>query len=101
MDVMLTRCLAALNKEGSVTFNSLHPGVIDTKLLRAGFKVQGDSVEVGCETSVFLATADEVRGVTGKYFVSKKEAMISVGAQNDKVVTDLYRKTQSLLKPWL
>lgn len=48
--------------------NSLHPGVIDTKLLHTGFNMMGDTVAHGARTSVFLATSPVVKGVTGKYF---------------------------------
>lgn len=48
--------------------NSLHPGVIDTKLLHAGFNMAGASVAEGARTSVFLAASSGVKGITGKYF---------------------------------
>lgn len=56
-------------REPWLTSNSLHPGVIGTKLLHAGFSLQGDPVERGARTSVYLATSPEVANVTGKYFV--------------------------------
>jgi NAD(P)-dependent dehydrogenase (short-subunit alcohol dehydrogenase family) len=55
-------------REPWLTSNSLHPGVIGTKLLHAGFSMPGDTVEEGARTSVYLATSPEVAGVTGKYF---------------------------------
>jgi NAD(P)-dependent dehydrogenase (short-subunit alcohol dehydrogenase family) len=48
--------------------NSLHPGVIGTKLLHAAFNMPGESVARGAQTSVYLATSPEVAKVTGKYF---------------------------------
>ncbi len=57
-----------------MTSNSLHPGVVDTKLLRAGFSMQGASPAQGAATSVYLATAPEVAGVSGRYFVDRREA---------------------------
>lgn len=48
--------------------NSLHPGVIDTKLLHAGFSMSGSSVAEGARTSVYLASSAAVKGITGKYF---------------------------------
>ena len=48
--------------------NSLHPGVIDTKLLHAGFDMAGSSVQSGAKTSVYLATSPDVKGISGKYF---------------------------------
>lgn len=55
-------------REPWLTSNSLHPGVIGTKLLHAAFDMQGDAVSTGARTSVYLATSPEVAGVTGKYF---------------------------------
>jgi NAD(P)-dependent dehydrogenase (short-subunit alcohol dehydrogenase family) len=60
-----------------VTVNTLHPGVIETKLLRMSYNMQGASVEEGAQTSVYLATEPEVEGVTGKYFSHKVEKPIS------------------------
>ncbi len=51
-----------------VTVNALHPGVIDTKLLREGLGIPGAPVEEGARTSVYLATAPEVAAISGKYF---------------------------------
>lgn len=55
-------------REPWLTSNSLHPGVIGTKLLHAGFDMAGDTVAAGARTSVYLATAPEVANVTGRYF---------------------------------
>ncbi len=55
-------------REPWLASNSLHPGVIDTKLLHAGFSDKGDSVAAGARTSVYLATSPEVKGISGKYF---------------------------------
>lgn len=55
-------------REPWLSSNSLHPGVIDTKLLHTGFNMTGDSVAHGARTSVFLAVSPVVKGVTGKYF---------------------------------
>jgi NAD(P)-dependent dehydrogenase (short-subunit alcohol dehydrogenase family) len=55
-------------RESWLTSNSLHPGVIGTKLLHAAFSMQGDTVAAGARTSVYLATSPEISGVTGKYF---------------------------------
>jgi len=64
--------LAERMKGSQLTSNALHPGVITTKLLEAGFAMKGASLEEGAETSVYLASSPEVEGVTGKYFVKKR-----------------------------
>jgi NAD(P)-dependent dehydrogenase (short-subunit alcohol dehydrogenase family) len=62
----------ALSRRGVIA-NALHPGVVSTKLLKAGFGMEGpDSVKEGAETSVFLATSND--SVSGKYFVRCREA---------------------------
>lgn len=101
MNVLFTRCLAALNKGTGLTANCLHPGVIHTKLLRAGFNIQGDLAENGCLTSVYLATSPEVELVTGKYFVNCKETIASRLGQDDKLAVQCWTKLEEILKPWL
>jgi NAD(P)-dependent dehydrogenase (short-subunit alcohol dehydrogenase family) len=72
-NVMVTLDLAEQLASRGVTVNCLHPGVVETKLLRAGFNMQGISLEKGAQTSLFLATSPSVEGVTGKYFDDCKE----------------------------
>ena len=61
-------------RSSNVSVNCLHPGVIDTKLLRIGWGMGGSPVEHGAETSIYLAASGEVEGVTAKYFVSSRIA---------------------------
>jgi len=60
-----------------ITVNALHPGVISTKLLRAGFHMDGAGVEQGARTSTYLATSAEVQAVTGHYFMDCKPTACS------------------------
>jgi NAD(P)-dependent dehydrogenase (short-subunit alcohol dehydrogenase family) len=60
-----------------ITVNGLHPGVIGTKLLKAGFHMDGGDVEHGARTSTYLATSPEVVGVTGRYFVDCRPTVCS------------------------
>ncbi|MCF8303572.1 MAG: SDR family oxidoreductase [Bacteroidales bacterium] len=66
--------LAERLKGTGVTSNYLHPGVIGTKLLRAGSPgARGDELAKGAVTSVYLATSPQVENITGKYFDNKHE----------------------------
>lgn len=64
--------LAERLKGTRVTSNALHPGVIATKLLEAGFAMKGAPLAEGAETPVYLASSPDVEGVTGRYFVKKR-----------------------------
>jgi len=67
-NVLFTYALARRLAGSGATANVLHPGVISTNLLRAGWGDWGGSLEKGAETPVFLAADEAVAGVTGQYF---------------------------------
>jgi len=79
-----------------ITANCLHPGVINTKLLRDGFSIEGGSPEEGAETSVYLATSPAVEEVTGKYFVKKREVRLSSHAVDRRDRHELWRISEKL-----
>lgn len=76
-NILFVRSLAAmfpLTADGpTITFNALHPGLVNTGLLVKGSLGQSTiasalPIEEGIKTTLYLATADEVSGVTGQYF---------------------------------
>lgn len=69
--------MLARREQGKLTSNSLHPGVIATKLLHTGFRMGGNSVESGAETSVYLASSAHVEGETGQYYADSRQAQPS------------------------
>ena len=75
--------------------NSLHPGVIDTKLLRTGFSVKGNSVATGALTSIFLATSESVKGITGQYFDRCVAVNTSPIASDEKIAKELWQWTEN------
>ncbi len=84
-----------------VTANCLHPGVIDTKLLHAGFSIKGSSVENGARTSVYLATSEKVAGVSGGYFDNCRETSPSRQARNDELGEALWAISERLVADYL
>jgi NAD(P)-dependent dehydrogenase (short-subunit alcohol dehydrogenase family) len=72
-NVMATLYLSQKFAGSGVTFNYLHPGVVETKLLQASFKIPGIDRETGAKTSVYLACSTGVEGVSGKYFDECRE----------------------------
>lgn len=73
------------------TVNALHPGVVGTKLLRAGFGMSGsDSLREGAATSVFLATSPDVSGKTGGYYVRSALTAPSKDARDPEIARRLF-----------
>jgi NAD(P)-dependent dehydrogenase (short-subunit alcohol dehydrogenase family) len=85
-NVMFTYELARRLEGTGVTVNALHPGVVatgfgenNTGMTRAAMKLLHRfslSPEAGADTVVYLASAPEVAGVTGKYW-DKRQAVPS------------------------
>jgi NAD(P)-dependent dehydrogenase (short-subunit alcohol dehydrogenase family) len=83
--------------EGSrVAVNALHPGHVATDIWRTDFSFFGPAIkwfmerialtpEQGADNTIYLASAPEVDGVTGKYFV-KREAVPSSPLSYDREV---------------
>ena len=100
-NVLFTRALAKRLTGTTITANCLHPGVVTTKLLWAGFRMKGSPVERGARTSVYLATSDDVVNTSGKYFVDCREAVPSAAAQDDKLAEALWQASELLLAKYL
>lgn len=90
-NILFTNELAERLNSTGVTVNCLHPGVIDTKLLRAGFgNFGGGSLEQGAKTSIYLALMEEVSDITGKYFSDSKIIKPSADAHNKELQKELW-----------
>ena len=91
-----------------VTFNALHPGVIATDFGADGDLRGGNALlfrflkrflpgsEAGARTSVHLATAPELEGVSGRYFDDRTEKAPSPLAQDDELARALWERLESL-----
>lgn len=92
-NVLFTYELARRLDGAGVTVNALHPGLVATRFLanngRFGpifsffFGLRGISPENGARTSVYLASSNEVEGITGGYY-EKSEAVRSAPASYDE-----------------
>jgi len=100
-NILFTRSLARRLPPKPVTANVLHPGVIDTKLLHAGFDIRGASLEQGARTSVYLAVSEQVASVSGKYYVDSREATPSRQARHDGLADGLWAASERLLRDFL
>jgi hypothetical protein len=75
-----------------VTVNALHPGFVNTNFQRAaGLNMRGPlTSEEGADTQIWLATSDEVEGVTGKFFVRRRDTRSSKVSYDEQVARRLW-----------
>lgn len=97
--ILFTYSLARRLNGTGVTVNCLHPGVIKTKLLRAGFgNFPGKTPEEGARTSAYLASSAEVEGISGKYFEECKAAQSSPRSYDQELQEELWRVSDELVE---
>ncbi len=95
-NILFTYKLARRLEGTGVAANCLHPGVITTKLLKAGWGVGGNPVTEGSKNSVYLATASELDNVTGKYFMNRKQTKSSGVSYNQEIQKKLWHISEQL-----
>jgi NAD(P)-dependent dehydrogenase (short-subunit alcohol dehydrogenase family) len=95
-NILFSFFLAERLKDSGVTVNCLHPGVINTKLLNAGWGMCGTSVEQGAETSVYLASSPDVEGLTGGYYRDRRPAPPEKICGDRKIQDRLWKLSESL-----
>jgi NAD(P)-dependent dehydrogenase (short-subunit alcohol dehydrogenase family) len=105
-NILFTYELARRLRGTGVTANCLHPGVIATRLLAdyMGVPAAGDALartfgakpEKGAETIVYLASSQEVEGVTGKYFVNKRPVTSSRESNDEAAARRLWDVSERL-----
>ncbi|XP_066552663.1 retinol dehydrogenase 13 [Amia ocellicauda] len=111
-NVLFTKELATRLQGTGVTANALHPGVVATDLGRhSGMHQSQFSSTVlgplfyllvktptqGAQPSVFLAVAEELAGVTGKYFDVLKEKEPAPQAQDAEAAHQLWQVSARLV----
>jgi NAD(P)-dependent dehydrogenase (short-subunit alcohol dehydrogenase family) len=100
-NILFTYRLARELKDKRVTANCLHPGVIKTKLLRAGWGMGGSPVTTGSITSVYLASSPEVEHVTGKYFANCRPVASSPISYDPRIQDKLWQISEKLISSFL
>lgn len=105
-NIMFTHELAKRHDSTSIKANALHPGVVGTHLadeaslwMKAMYIIGKPfmrSPKSGAETSLYLATSDEVDGISGKYFKNKKQTKPSSIAFDDDLTQQLWEKSERL-----
>lgn len=106
-NVLFTYELAERLKGTSITVNCLHPGTVRTQIgntnatglypiicnLCKPFLI---SPQKGAETSIYLASSDEIKSVTGKYFQKCKPIKSSKLSYNKEIALKLWKESEDL-----
>ena len=110
-NLMFTYELARRLEDTGVDVNALHPGLVATNLpangklpigwisgpvLRLLLALKGRSVTQGARTVVYLATAEEVAGASGKYYVNERESPSSAISYDIGVARELWEMSCKL-----
>jgi len=102
-NILFTHSLAKRLEGTGVTANCLHPGFVASRfgennstalrlIFKAG-KIFAISPEKGAETSVFLASSEQVDGETGGYYIRKKRSSPSRQASNEETARQLWDRS--------
>ncbi|MFW6084642.1 MAG: SDR family oxidoreductase [Gemmatimonadota bacterium] len=101
-NVLFAAELARRVRADEVSANSLHPGVVATKLLLRGLvprwlaRPWTITPEEGARTPLYLATSPDVEGVSGRYFEDCEPREPSAEAQDAGVASRLWTASRRL-----
>lgn len=90
-----------------ITANALHPGLVNTKIMtlrkwydffiRLYVDRKAVGVEEGAATSIYLASSDEVTGISGKYFSECREIEAKIVPKYLAMRRTLWEKTSEVV----
>jgi NAD(P)-dependent dehydrogenase (short-subunit alcohol dehydrogenase family) len=107
-NVLFTQELAERLAATNVTVNALHPGFVKTDIGKKGTQwyaslfwtissnLTAISVEDGAKTSIYLASSDAVKNVSGKYFDKCKEKTPAPLAADKALQKQLWAESERL-----
>jgi NAD(P)-dependent dehydrogenase (short-subunit alcohol dehydrogenase family) len=108
-NVLFVRELARRTAGSGVTANAAHPGWVRSRFGMDGDTTAGTSFGMhvlrpfqispksGARTSIYLASAPEVEGKTGQYWVRRKPGHMSRDAGDDAMGARLWEESEKLL----
>jgi retinol dehydrogenase 14 len=97
-NLLFTYELANRMRNSGVAVNAVHPGVIATKMLRAGFgSMGGRSVEDGAARIAYLIDTPGIETMSGKYFVDDKEQISSSQSRDEKLQKQFWALSEKLV----
>lgn len=95
LNILFTYKLADLLKRTNITVNTLHPGVINTKLLRTFW---GGSGPTSSKTLEFMVHSSDLDRVTGKYYNNSQIAKSSKISYDTNIQNEVWLLSETLVK---
>nr|CAH0099275.1 unnamed protein product [Daphnia galeata] len=107
--ILCTRHLAHLISQSGVTVNCLCPGAVNTQIFRNAsslfqtmlgvlIPVFFKNVKEGAQTSIYLAVAEDIAGITGQYFTDCKISQTSKLGQDLGLAKKLWEISETCVK---
>ena len=107
-NILFTKKLSKELKEDNITVNCLHPGVVGTAFGQNNGIIQRSlfylakpfmkSSDKGAETSVYLCSSNDVKGITGEYFYNCKIAKTTKWARSEEDADRLWNLSKELTR---
>lgn len=107
-NIVFTKGLAKRLEGTGVTANCLHPGGVSTEIAQKeanwytklgwwlGRQFYFISAEEGAQTSIYLASSDEVKDVSGEYFYKSKKVFSNRPSQDPEMAEKLWEVSERL-----
>ncbi|MDA0260759.1 MAG: SDR family oxidoreductase [Proteobacteria bacterium] len=106
-NILFTNELARRLAGTNITVNALHPGFVRTRfgsnnslvakvLIAIAMRVSGVSVEAGGKTSVYVAIAPEIKGMTGGYYDRCRAVRSSAESYDEGVAARLWELSERM-----
>tara|TARA_Y100001970_G_scaffold250037_1_gene321355 strand:- start:39100 stop:39960 length:861 start_codon:yes stop_codon:yes gene_type:complete len=106
-NILFTKELSNKLSSKGTTVNCLHPGFVNTgigsqnsptlaRVLMTLAKPFSKKSEKGAETSIYLCSSEEVKGVTGEYFVDCKIKSVTEAAKSDNNAKKLWEISRKM-----
>ncbi len=100
--VMITREFANRYSDQGISFNAVNPGFVASgwgqnnggivgPVVALGGRLCGKTLDEGADSLVYLASSDEIEGVSGQYFVDRRAVPSSRSSQDGLVSAQLWR----------
>ena len=107
-DIYIAGQFSELLKDENITVNALHPGIVKSALFRdakglmkwintLSAKLFYVTPQKGAETSVYLASSSDVKGITGKFFSNSKEKVLGSVAYNKENRDSTWQRINKIL----